>query len=75
MTKKVATKKSEDVKVVEVKKDETKEPLVVKCISAFYDVQATVTRNVNDQWQVTEERLAQIQDAEKAQGIKLIEVL
>lgn len=74
MAKKEA-KKVEDVQVVEVIKAEPKEPIVVKAVMPFYDVQAGYTRAVNDQWQVTEERLSQIMAAGKAQNVTLVEVL
>lgn len=69
------TKKVEDVQVVEVSKAEPKEPIVVKAVMPFYDVQAGYTRSVNDQWQVTEERLTQLIEAGKAQNVTLVEVL
>lgn len=69
------TKKVEDVQVVEVSKAEPKEPIVVKAVMPFYDVQAGYTRAVNDQWQVTEERLEQLKRAGKAQNVTLVEVL
>lgn len=75
MAKKVTTKKTEDVQVVEVKKVEPKEPIVVKAVAPFYDVVAGCTRSVNDQWQVTEERLARLIEAGKAQNVTLVEVL
>lgn len=75
MAKKVSAKKVEDVQVVEVQKAEPKEPIVVKAVAPFYDVVAGCTRSVNDQWQVTEERLSQIMAAGKAQNVTLVEVL
>lgn len=75
MAKKVTAKKAEDVQVVKVKKDEPKEPIVVKAIMPFYDVEAGYTRSVNDQWQVTEERLTQLIEAGRAQNMTLVEVL
>lgn len=75
MAKKVSAKKVEDVQVVEVQKAEPKEPIVVKAVAPFYDVVAGCNRSVNDQWQVTEERLNQIMAAGKAQNVTLVEVL
>lgn len=75
MAKKVTAKKTEDVQVVEVKKVESKEPIVVKAVAPFYDMVAGCTRSVNDQWQVTEERLTQLIEAGKAQNMTLVEVL
>lgn len=74
MAKKEA-KKVEDVQVVEVSKTEPKEPIVVKAVMPFYDVQAGYTRAANDQWQVTAERLEQLKEAGKAQNVTLVEVL
>lgn len=75
MAKKITAKKTDDVQVVKVKKVEPKEPVVVKAVMPFYDVEAGYTRSVNDQWQVTEERLTQLIEAGKAQNVTLVEVL
>lgn len=75
MAKKITAKKTEDVQVVKVKKVEPKEPVVVRAVTPFYDVEAGYTRSVNDQWQVTEERLTQLIEAGKAQNVTLVEVL
>lgn len=75
MAKKVTAKKTDDVQVVKVKKVEPKEPIVVKAVMPFYDVEAGYNRSVNDQWQVTEERLKQLIEAGKAQNVTLVEVL
>lgn len=75
MAKKDKAKETEGVQVVKVSKAEPKEPIVVKAVTPFYDVQAGCTRAVNDQWQVTAERLEQLKGAGEAQNVTLVEVL
>lgn len=77
MAEKVA-KKTEDVKVITIKKKVEKpveKRTVVKCVSSFYDIRAGLTRYVGDQWEVDSERLTELKTAQKAQGITLVEVL
>lgn len=47
----------------------------VKSKTMFFDKELGGNRYVGDQWQVTDERLKEIQAVEKAQNISLIEVL
>ena len=70
MAKKVTKTKDKDVEVVELKK-----PIVVRCVSPFMDVKAGLTRSVNDQWEVTDERLEELRAAEKLQNVTLVEVI
>lgn len=47
----------------------------VKSKTMFFDKELGRHRNAGEQWQVTDERLKEIQAVEKAQNISLIEVL
>ena len=72
----MARKKTENVKVVKVekaKKDD--QPKVVRCVTPFYDVLASVHRAPGDQWEVSNFRLAQLQKVEHDLKLQIIEVL
>lgn len=74
--KKAAETKVEDKKPVEAKSEPQKGGLIdVKSKTMFFDKELGRHRNAGDQWQVTDERLKEIQAVEKAQNISLIEVL
>lgn len=74
--KKAVETKVEDKKPVEAKSEPQKGGLIdVKSKTMFFDKELGRHRNAGDQWQVTDERLKEIQAVEKAQNISLIEVL
>lgn len=74
--KKAVETKVEAEKPVQAESEPQKSDLIdVRCKTMFFDKELGGCRNVGDQWQVTGERLKEIQAVEKAQNISLIEVL
>lgn len=74
--KKAVETKVEAEKPIQALSEPQKSDLIdVRCKTMFFDKELGGCRNVGDQWQVTDERLKEIQAVEKAQNISLIEVL
>lgn len=73
--KKVSEPISEPKQALEAVSEPQKSILRVKCKYSFFDNRLGATRCVGEEWDITPERLAEINEAEKAHNLTLIEVL